>query len=137
MAIKWISESSKAPGLVYISVSGHRTAFGAIRLCVYFSEQAVEDFNLIAGDRLLFGIDQDRNRLAFRPTMFGGVSICRMAGRKTLKCGPTMPFENIPRFQCIEAEAVEVQKDHFSIPLEFDAGPYRVRQPEAPLRRAA
>lgn len=62
MNITWINDTATT-GIFrgsYITLRGARTPAGTVRLTIYFSREAVSDLELVAGERLMVGLDEER-----------------------------------------------------------------------------
>lgn len=126
MNITWINDTT-AQGTTkggYITLRSYRTPANRVRLHFYFSRDATTDLNLRAGERLLVGLDEDKQIMAFKQTLFGGNAIKASGSEHRLACAVTLPIVNLPAPQSINDDQVIKRENTIIIPFTFSAADF-------------
>lgn len=134
MSIQWLKDDGASRfSTAYITLRPMREQSGAVRLYIYFTETAVRDLELNPGERLLFGLDFQENRLCMKPTTFGGNALSGRSlafDRLALKCAPYLPIDFVPAPQAIDKQDLVITSDHISMPFNLKS---RSRKSDARL----
>lgn len=125
MSMTWINGSLSRFDGGFMTLRARRGAGGSVRLNLYFSAAAVKRLGLRRGERLLVGVDENAQKLAFKPTLFGGNSLRGRDGSSHLECDVTMPIFNLPQPQLVDEADLCEDGDAISVPFKFDAAEFR------------
>lgn len=137
MNITWINDVRSHSTGAFISLRSYRAEAGNVRLSIYFSARAVASLGLKPGERLLVGLDGAGQKLAFRPTLFGGNALRNREKYGDLNCMVTLPLNNLPQPQIVRENDLIELPDAMAVPFAFDEAEFQGWKKPTTLRMAA